>query len=330
MSPGPGPSDPLMRAALFAGRAPSLHNSQPWHWYVQAGQLELRLEPSRVLRAADPDARLAILSCGAALHHARIHLAAAGWRIDVIRLPDPDDPGLLAEVVLGEPAPADPDAVRLAGVVQRRATDRRNFSAAPVDLHRVHSVRGAICRERADLTLLRPDQVIRLGQAAEYAYQADSGAAGRRESAAWIGGDRSVGTGIPAAALPADPYRLGLAEPARLMRRAGTALIAESHHRAAVFAVLSTAGEGRFDWLAAGQALSAGWLTATTLGIAVLPLSVVTEVAASRDLLRPLLRPPGNPQLVLRLATASDTCSPATPRLAPEAFVSRRPSADVR
>lgn len=89
------PSELLVRAAEFAGQAPSLHNSQPWCWQVAPGSLRLRLEPARVLRVSDPAGRLAILICGAALHHARVHLAAQGWPAEVDRLPSPEDPDLL-------------------------------------------------------------------------------------------------------------------------------------------------------------------------------------------------------------------------------------------
>src|SRR5689334_21340907 len=101
------PSGALNRAAFFAVRAPSLHNSQPWHGYVRADTLTLRLDPARVLRITDPAARLVILSCGAALHHARIHLAAAGQRADIVRIPSPEDPELLARIRLGGPTEAD-------------------------------------------------------------------------------------------------------------------------------------------------------------------------------------------------------------------------------
>src|SRR3954469_1205815 len=84
-------ADLLMRAAVFAGQAPSLHNSQPWRWLIDRATLDLRLEPGRVLDTTDPDARLAVLSCGTALHHARVELAASGWRTTVHRLPDPAD-----------------------------------------------------------------------------------------------------------------------------------------------------------------------------------------------------------------------------------------------
>jgi len=324
MSPTPEPFEPQTRAALFAGRAPSLHNSQPWHWYVRPEGLDLRLERSRALRVGDPRSRLAILSCGAALHYARVHLAAAGRQVDTVRTPDSDDPDLLARLLLGEQVPRDPDAIRMVRAANQRHTDRRTAPAAPLDLHRAHTVRQAVHREGAELTVLRPHQVFTLAEAAEHGYGVEAADPARqREATAWIGGDRSLGSGIPASALPADPYRV--ASPAHLMRRPGSTLIAESHHHAAIFAVLSTAGDGRLDWLTAGEALSAGWLTATTLSVAVLPLSIVTEVAASRDRVRALLASAGNPQLALRLSAAGGTASPPTPRIAGDAFVSRKP-----
>jgi nitroreductase len=330
MSPQPEPHEPHLLAALFAGQAPSLHNSQPWHWYVRPDGLDLRLDRVRVLRTGDPQARLAVLSCGAALHHARIHLAAAGWQAAVVRVPDADDPDLLARLLLGEQIPRDLDAARLVRAADRRHTDRRTSPSVPLDLHHAHAVRKAVRRQGADLTVLRPRQVFVLAEAAEHAYGTDAADPLRqRETAAWIGGDRALGSGIPATALPADPYRI--ASPTHLMRRPGSTLIAESHHHhTAVFALLSTPGDGRLDWLTAGEALSAGWLAATALDLAVLPLSIVTEVTASRDRIRTLLPTSADPQLALRLATAADTARPPTPRLAADAVVSRQPYEAVR
>ena len=70
----------LTEAATTAGHAPSIHNTQPWRWRLTADQMDLYVERSRVLEVTDPDTRLATLSCGAALHHARVGLAARGWR----------------------------------------------------------------------------------------------------------------------------------------------------------------------------------------------------------------------------------------------------------
>lgn len=316
----------LAEAALFAGRAPSLHNTQPWHWFMGADLLELRLEQRRVLRSSDPDARLAVLSCGAALHHARIHLAAAGRRAEVVRLPDPRDPDLLARLSIGGPVPRDHDAIRLVRAATLRHTDRRDDPGALVDMHHVRGVRKAVRAGGADLTMLRPQQVFDVGEAAVLARGTpDAGPGWQAEVAGWLGGDRPYGTGIPARSLPPDPYLV--TAPARALRRAGSALITEARHHTAVFAVLHTPGDGRLDWLVAGESLSAGWLTATEHGLAVLPLSVVTEVAGSRDRIRAVLGWAANPQLMIRLATAGDGSAWPTPRLAPSAFVSALPTA---
>jgi len=315
-------SDVLVAAAEFAGMAPSLHNSQPWHWYAHGDVLDLRLERRRTLAATDPSGRLAIVSCGAALHHARIHLAAVGWRPEVTPLPDDDDPYHLARVRLGARDDPDPDAARLVRAARDRHTDRRSQPGAPVDLHRVRSVRNAVRSFGAELTTLTPRQMLDLAEATELARSvlADD-PAWQVELYDWVGGERPLGTGIPDSALPED--RNVLTTPPGALRRAGRQLIRESHHHAAVFAVLHTSTDEPRDWLNAGQALSAGWLTATRLDLAVLPLSLVIEVAGSRDRLRRLVDWSGHPYLVLRLATGVRQATPATPRLPTEAYVTR-------
>ncbi|MER6596672.1 nitroreductase, partial [Micromonospora purpureochromogenes] len=88
----------LEAAARLSLYAPSVFNTQPWRWRVTRQALELRADPTRQLATTDPDGRLLTLSCGAALHHARVALAGEGWAVTVERLPDPADPGLLARV----------------------------------------------------------------------------------------------------------------------------------------------------------------------------------------------------------------------------------------
>src|SRR5689334_11269234 len=92
------PAKALTQAVAAAGLAPSIHNTQPWRWRISRESLDLHLEPDRLLQVADPDTRLATLSCGAALHHARVSLAAQGWRATVTRIPDPAHPEHLAHL----------------------------------------------------------------------------------------------------------------------------------------------------------------------------------------------------------------------------------------
>ena len=57
----------------LARHAPSVHNTQPWHFEDDHGVLTLRRDETRRLPVLDPDARQQTLSCGAALF-----LAASG------------------------------------------------------------------------------------------------------------------------------------------------------------------------------------------------------------------------------------------------------------
>ena len=103
------PEPDTLRAVLsMAMRAPSVHNSQPWHWRVGPSSLQLYADYSRHLPNTDPDRRDMMVSCGAALHHCTVALAALGWQARIRRFPDPADPTHLASIemrplVAGEP-----------------------------------------------------------------------------------------------------------------------------------------------------------------------------------------------------------------------------------
>jgi nitroreductase len=114
----------LAEAAAAAGAAPSIHNTQPWRWQVRPDGLDLYAQRDRQLVATDPDGRMLTISCGTALHHARVALAAEGWQAVVSRLPDSADPDLLARITLGDRAPVSPEAMRLYQTVRLRHTDR--------------------------------------------------------------------------------------------------------------------------------------------------------------------------------------------------------------
>jgi nitroreductase len=73
----------IAKAIHLACRAPSLHNSRPWRWIVGEGAVDLLADHERVVRSADRSGREAIISCGAALDHFRIAMAAAGWKTNV-------------------------------------------------------------------------------------------------------------------------------------------------------------------------------------------------------------------------------------------------------
>jgi nitroreductase len=306
----------LAEAAAAAGYAPSVHNTQPWFWRVSGDTLQLFADRSRQLPNADPDGRLLIMSCGAALHHARMSLAAEGWQASIRRMSDSDDPGLLASVTLGEHIGSSPTAMRQFQAMQIRHTDRRPVGAQPVPEKDLEEIRKSAVAEGTNLHVLKPGQVIELASASARADQLEvTDPEQRQELAYWIGGDRPPGTGVPASSILDRPSQTVV--PGRDFARSGTLEPGPGHDKEAAYAILFGSGDGPADWLRAGEALSAAWLTAQQLGLSVLPFSAVIEVPATRETLRRLLAGVGYPYLVLRLGTADPglSAAPKTPRL---------------
>ncbi|HWG99157.1 MAG TPA: nitroreductase [Pilimelia sp.] len=336
-SSGAAAAPALEQAAHAARHAPSVHNTQPWRWTLRrrTAELQLRVEPGRQLRAADPDGRLMLLSCGAALHHARVALDAEGWRYEVARtagrqpgdagadgslVPDPAQPVAVLRAV--DRGPADPAAMRRFQATLLRRTDRRTVTDEPVAPAALAAVVAAALAEGAGLHVLRPAEVVDLAVAVERAELAEAADERQRaELAAWVGGARPAGTGVPASAIPAEAPRTTV--PERDFGVAGTLPAGEGHDARATYAVLYGDGDEAGDWLRAGEALSAAWLAATEHGVTLLPFSAPIEVPFTREALRRALSGVGHPHLAVRLGRADPDHAgpPRTPRLPAEQVV---------
>ncbi|HEX6967985.1 MAG TPA: nitroreductase [Micromonosporaceae bacterium] len=315
----------LAEAAATAGYAPSVHNTQPWRWRVRPGRLDLFADRTRQLRAVDPESRLLMISCGTALHHARVALAAAGWASEVDRLPDPDDPDLLATLRGSGRTVADAEVMQLVEAMPVRHTDRRPVSDRPVPAEALARIEGSVAG-LARLHVLTADQVLELAAVAARAasLQAHDPEI-RAELDYWTTRAAGNGTGLPPEVLPTEFPQTTV--PGRDFGRPGTLPVGPGHDRAASYALLFGDGDDPVDWLIAGEALSAAWLTATVLGVSVLPLSGAVEVASTRQALRRIIAGLGYPYLVLRLGIPDPDHPgpPRTPRLPAEQLVDTAP-----
>jgi len=308
------PAEVLAEAARMAGRAPSALNTQPWRWTLSPDAIDLYADRSRQLTAADPDGRMLTVSCGAALHHARVALAAEGWEAVVERYPEPPDH--LARITLGAHVGVTPEAMRTFQAAEMRHTDRRPVTEDPVDAVVLGEVATAARAEGVGVHVLTADQVSELASAAA---RADSIAAAdpvlRAELAYWVGGDRPAGTGLPDTVIPSRPPRTDV--PERDFGAPGTLHVGEGHARTAVYTALFGDTDEPDMWLRGGEALSAAWLTAVQLGLALLPFTAVVEVTTTRQVVRRMLANLGHPYVVFRLGTADPEHAgpPHTPRL---------------
>jgi nitroreductase len=307
-----------LRAAVDVARgAPSVHNTQPWRWRLgEGGSLELRADRRRQLPVADPDARLLTESCGAALHHARLALAAGGWQVTVDRLPAPADPDRLATLTADGYHVPDPYAAALLSTVGIRRTDRRPVTDQPIESLVLDAIGTAAEGEGTHLHVIPREDIVGLTVAMSDADRAEvSDAAHRAEIAAWIGGDRPDGTGVPSSAIPDQPPETRVQ--IRYFGPPGTLPGYAGHDAGAAYAVLHGEEDTAEAWLRAGEALSACWLTATQHGLSVLPITAVVEVPSTRQAMARLLSGVGHPYLAMRLGHPDPAVPipPLTPRL---------------
>ncbi|RFU20432.1 NAD(P)H nitroreductase [Geodermatophilus marinus] len=322
--------------------APSVHNTQPWRIVLHADRLDLRADRTRQLTTVDPGGRELAQSVGAALFNARVALAAGGWAAQVHRLPDPEDPDLLAVVHPVASGP-DPALAALAAAVPQRHTDRRRFSGTPVPDDLLRHLTAEAAQEGTELLpVVREEHrrlLARLTRKADHLQNAD--AAYRAEIRRWTTRRRGAGDGVPASAVPHvddrqrddrqrddrqrddrqrdDRQRGDL--PLRDFDTTGAGALPADHGSGPdqTLVLLASREDDQHACLRAGEALERVLLGLTRLGWAASPVTQAVEVPRTREQLRSALTGGAHPQNVLRIGRAVP--GPPTPRRRRDAVV---------
>ncbi len=306
----------IEEAVRLACRAPSLHNSQPWQWVLaDGGKLQLFLDQTRVM-LSDRSGRQALIGCGAALDHLRVAMAAAGWQAQINRFPDPDDSNHLASIKF---APLDDvtegDRRRAAAILLRR-TDRLPFSPPP----QWEWFEPLLCDAVADAAVcldVVPDDIRRqLAEASQFADSLRLYNSTYHTELRWWTAPFEASEGIPYSSLvsAAESDRVDVAR-----------MFPVTHHSErrvqipkdnSTILVLSTDTDSRADALAVGEALSAVLLESTMAGWATCPVTHITEVKVTRELVGALVGRHMVPQVLVRVGMrpALEEVPPPTPR----------------
>jgi nitroreductase len=299
----------------LAGRAPSVHNTQPWQWRRHDGGLDLYADRTRQLPALDPTGRQLVVSCGAALGSARLGVRALGWSCTVELLPDPADADHLARLSVGPALPPTEDELALAREIGHRRTVRDRFDpvrltpAARTALERTAEADGAwllwldTTAQQVSLAVLT-DRVERIEQA-DRAFRAEIARWHRSGDTATDGLTPAMLAHLGLASRPADvPLRdfgpAGADPPGADPPEADAQRLPLPVERPDLV-VLGTRWDGPTSWLQAGQALATVLLRATELGLASSPVGQALDLPWSRRRLRMELGMTGHPQMVLRL-----------------------------
>lgn len=300
-------------AIALANRAPSVHNTQPWRWLLGNESIHLMADQTRRVPATDPDGRDLLLSCGAALHHLRVSLAAQGWRTIVHRLPNPGDRDHLAAVELAPKTPSTED-ITLVGAISHRRTDRRRFSSWPVPDGHLDLMVARATKAGALLVPVTEDATrARLTRAIDQAaglQEHDTAYVAELES--WTGRGRVTRDGLLSTSTTGTPQHHG----DTTMRTFPTGTLAEAETGrdeadGGELLVLATLDDDLVSVLQAGEAASAALLTAASIGLATCPLSQALEVPGTRALIRDqVLGGRTYPHLILRTGWAPTAAAP--------------------
>lgn len=279
---------------VWAGRAPSVHNTQPWLWRVRGTRVDLHADFRRQLVYADPQRRDLLISCGAALHHLQVAAGALGWAARVRRVPDPAEERLIASVQLTRTRPPVDGAETLA-LLGSRVTDRRRLSSWPVPADRLNSL--AMTGSTWGAQVLPVEQETTRARLEGLTRQADL--LQRRnpryieELDAWV--VRSGDQGVPAGHVPRADTGEQAGQAAdeaadTVNRRFPHGVLADpvldGEPPADGMLLICTSSDDTVSRVRAGEALSAMWLKATREKLSMVPLSQALEVDETRRVLQ--------------------------------------------
>ena len=316
--PGQGdPAERLKTLIIFALRAPSRHNTQPWAFEIEGDEVRLHADERRGLPATDPDGRELLISCGAALANLAVAAAHFGYATSTEIVPGYRRDGLVARVRLEERRSSTADVEELFRAIPRRRTNRLPLDGRePPEGLVAQLVREA----RREGAWLRPVEDHQRSLVAELVGEGDrvqwSNPRWRAEFSAWTrrsGSGRRDGMpagthGLSDLAALLQPIVFRVLNPARAeadrdRRRARTTKS---------LLVLSTSRDGKEEWVAAGEALERVLLRATAAGLTASYLNQPVEVPELRARLRDAIGEAGQPQIMIRLGYGLEV--PMVPR----------------
>ena len=315
--------------------APSVHNTQPWRFVVLAEQaLEVRADRDRQLGSLDKSGRQLLISCGAAVEHARLSLRAMGQDVRVDVLPTDSDPDLVAVLTLLGERPADPSELALVDAMARRHTDRGAYEAADLSEAQMDQLRTGVAAFGVWAHFVRSpqDRIVVAATLSDAEERQAADPSYVTEIERWTHRQRRE-DGL-ASSRPAWPENRVSDMPLRDFSghaqhphpTSGEPPVVERD----ALLVMGSEGDGPAAQIAAGRALAWLLLWITTEGLAGQPLGQALDDVESRLRLAYELRIVGHPQFLLRLGRGHSAAQAGRRGVATElAHVNTAPAAVV-
>ncbi len=311
--PRSGPIERQLRFLVrYAILAPSARNSQPWRFTLASKTVRLLADIEREQPVSDPDRRELYISLGCALENLLVAAEHFGYRHDVTYFPERGNDELVASVAF-EPGemPSSARAGLPMDAIALRHNDPGIFGPAPL----TESVRRRLeaSRTEPDLRLDLTDDYVFHRRVEQLTLEADRLEFADPEFREELGSRIREG----AIGLPRVLSRLGSLAVSRLdlgdpVARQDQKIV----DSAPLVGLISATSDGHRAHVRCGQLFERLWLTATTIGVSVNPMSQTMRHPHLRSAMAELIPGGWVPQHVFRVgySLGQGEAGPRTPR----------------
>lgn len=306
-------SDQLEFLLRYAILAPSPHNTQPWLFRINAMDVELFIDRRRLLPVIDPEARQAVMSCGAALCNLCIATEYFGHTYKIETLPDPSNPQFIARFHLGLQGETTGEDITMFHAITKRHSNRQPFHDTPVPENLIQEWTTLAAESGAWFAPFQ-DEASRQSLASlviEGDQRQWSDKLYRAELARWIRSKPAEhGDGLsPETAGVGHNLAFATSFLVRNFNRGEgrAASDREIVKHSPVLAVLGTINDNIVSWINAGQALQRILLEARSEDIWCSFLNQATEIPELRARLGEAIGAAGSPQVLLRMGYGPET-----------------------
>jgi nitroreductase len=288
----------LLRYAILA---PSSHNTQPWKFSVSDTVIGVFANFDRWLKVADADQRELYISIGCAIENLLIAAEHFGYDHHVIHAPDPADHRLVAIIRLAERARSrEPSSGDLFKAITLRHTNHRRYDGRPIPEADIKQLEECAAGEGIKLFLTsdmanrrKVDELISRADALQFADESFRGELGY-----WIG--QGI-FGTPWLLSKLSQMAVSYLDIGKIRARKDADVLLS----APVLGMVCAEDDDRTSQVMAGRVLERIYLTATSLGISLQPMSQILEVPEVKAETRKLLpEPDWCPQQPFRLGYA--------------------------
>lgn len=319
--PGTSPIElQLLFLIRYAILAPSVRNTQPWSFRVEGNTVHLRAAPARMMPVADPNQRELHISLGCALENLLVAAEHFGFRHEVVYFPRREDEQLAATITLTPGGAATPARSSIAlDAILARHNDNSVYRPIPVP----EEVRESLlaCRMEPELRFDLTDDRLFRRWIERFTLDADrrefADPEYREELGYWMSQGVLRGPGLMAKLGGLAVTRLDIGES-----------VAEQDHRivdsAALLGLISSADDTHLTHIRTGQFFERLWLTATTMGANIHPMSQTMRRPDIRASVASLIPEEWTPQQLFRVGYSSRETR-HTPRLPLDDVLSDRP-----